>query len=821
MNTTQGEDAETPSSQFNSTVTLQDRKSSLLYKAKILAGDIGSRTEALDCIREAAALAPGDSEVASALREFENASKLGYDISANDFITETINRTDINYLKYLRNKSIRERFLAEGIAERIREKLKSDSHRQRAIELMKAFSVLESKILDQFSQNLNADDICLLATVETGIELFPDLAEKIKDWPSPDHRSDILKSIIATLSGLLPNVEDNKKKKILHSLARLIAQFDITVHLAKDHVWSILICLDRRKPEQIKSLATIVIAKLVEKLKQTDRTSLCVSFFSDYFSSAWNERDAESMVTVLSSFTVLFQIDMQIASNIYEHEKLLENANDLLLNPNIQVKRAALDLYRNAVSQARLRAEFSSRSTPLLQSLQEDSDPEIRISTCVLIIKAYQGLKGSDNPFSMDELASRLQFSITKDGPFYRLAIEGLAFASADPLLKDLVSKDQSFLAALVELIKLHPADGPMVLGALTIFSNISRYSVKKTEEEQQVERLRKAALRKNFEMELLPESDAQVKQRCLHVLHAGIVPVLGLILKNFSPTFRHLVAEILHSLSSTPENRGPLVQQGVLKTLVKLLGQKQNKEENDLRVITSQTIAKIHISLSPRITNSSCPAETAIKCLADLLNNNELSQIVHFESLVALTNLASEDDNNRDSIAEQTWSQIEMMLLNDNHMIQRASAELICNLVVSHSIAVTKYIDGSSTSNNRLKLLLVLTDVEDYPTRRAVGGILGTLTGYEAICDSIVDQNLDAILRPFDDKADEMLLRGFVCLLNIICNTTKEKDLFSFLTTTASSSKILKASQSTKNEGVLQVVGKVTKELKRRKIIQ
>lgn len=143
------------------------------------------------------------------------------------------------------------------------------------------------------------------------------------------------------------------------------------------------------------------------------------------------------------------------------------------------------------------------------------------------------------------------------------------------------------------------------------------------------------------------------------------------------------------------------------------------------------------------------------------------------FESLLALTNLASSPDISAPNlIVRSSWDIIEDLLLSNNMMIRRATTELVCNLVAVETGAA-KYLDGSKRSTQRFHILLALADVEDLPTRRAAGGALALLTEVPDVSlGKIFDikRAPEIILSLCQDEDEEIVHRGLVCVRNLVC---------------------------------------------------
>jgi hypothetical protein len=141
------------------------------------------------------------------------------------------------------------------------------------------------------------------------------------------------------------------------------------------------------------------------------------------------------------------------------------------------------------------------------------------------------------------------------------------------------------------------------------------------------------------------------------------------------------------------------------------------------------------------------------------------------FESLLALTNLASlDDDTVKDALLRTAWDPTQDLLLSSNKLVQRASVELVCNLMASPA-GVAKYADGSPAANQRLHILLALADAEDHATRCAAGGALAMLTEWDQAAAAVLahQRGVRILLDLCTDDTDDVKHRGLVCVLNLI----------------------------------------------------
>jgi hypothetical protein len=188
-----------------------------------------------------------------------------------------------------------------------------------------------------------------------------------------------------------------------------------------------------------------------------------------------------------------------------------------------------------------------------------------------------------------------------------------------------------------------------------------------------------------------------------------------------------------------------------------------------------AHALSRILISVNPsHVFSASLPVTSAIRALVKLLADDPTSDrrnlLPTFEALLALTNIASTDDNARNNIIRLAWPQIEDLVLSDNKLVQRATVELICNLCASPT-GVAKFADGSPQAKNRLHILLALADARDLQTRMASGGALNMIVEYEPGVDAILkqDNGIRNILGMCADDDEGMLHRGLAALRSMI----------------------------------------------------
>jgi hypothetical protein len=356
-------------------------------------------------------------------------------------------------------------------------------------------------------------------------------------------------------------------------------------------------------------------------------------------------------------------------------------------------------------------------------------------------------------------------------------SIEGLAYASLQPTVKEKLSADKPFLKTLVKALGDAPAKSPATYGALSILVNLTTYLPALSEEQKRMTQLKTYTNASEASSNPDPlNDDEHVSKRCQAVFEAGVIPILVTHSQHGSIASLTLVVSIVFSLSKTPKVRGQIAQQGGVKLLLHAFSQFPS-DNTAARRTTAHALARILITTNPLHVfggSNRLPLTSAIRPLLSLLSDEPTVEhrdlLPVFESLLALTNLASTDDSARNPIIRLAFPQIEELLLSNNKMVTRATVELICNLMQSPE-GVAKFADGGKQASHRMHVLLALSDSEDYATRRAAGGGLASLTEWDTAVNAILerDRGVGLLLGLCKEEEEELRHRGVVCILNVL----------------------------------------------------
>ena len=652
------------------------------------------------------------------------------------------------------------------------------------------------------------------------------------------------------------------------------------------------------QPADTRSKAYLVLSAACQHIRETaappknkgseesdPATEALVKLFAPPIRERFTETNNDELITAISFFTALFQVDWQSAAVIFLEDSVFESLADI---PDLTPSKELAGEIARLLAQASAHKLCRERIVPsdlrgwLERSSRQTSDASLRSASAVALVKLSRGTaedtKGltdtssqPSNPSSVSEteLASLMKNLVVSGDDLSAItnAVEGLAYMSIEPQIKETLSRDTAFLSHLLNLIPrpkksqalsvLSSANTAQVYGITVIISNICSYRPRLSQEQEQITKLRQMAnnpsssgLKSTKPVTDPLDDDSHVEGRCRRMVDAGVGDVLSRIVRITDGRGVCVnVAKAILGLVEDKENRGKLLQCGCSRALITIIRSflpaattpVNQVDESILGAV--QALAKFAITASPLHVFGPDQGSTldAIRPFSILLLHPSSSLLQQFEALMALTNLSSTSPevSTRISKSEGLMNKVEFMLLDDNQLVQRASAELICNLIAGSDEVFDRYGGQEETANSRSKLqiLAALSDVEDSSTRLAASGALATITSSPNACKALYSLQMERhrvlpILAQLIDPTSEdddtapdpvlatgLLLRGVVCVRNLL--TLLDDESMKALVPDAKSSglaqglvKVVKSNAEVQNMSILQPAAEALKKL-------
>ncbi|RFU79447.1 armadillo-like helical [Trichoderma arundinaceum] len=631
--------------------------------------------------------------------------------------------------------------------------------------------------------------------------------------------------------------EDEETCRDLDGLTRLLNDDAEAQQKNKDHksicklidgdcVDTILCYLDMRQPDVVRGHATLTTSAYLRAADEQGSKKLSTFFFDRVKRGTYDD-----YIVAFCVAAAIFPIVPDLSAELFLNEGFLVSLGPLMRRKwkSRKVETACLEMLNASCMNSACREAIQKYCVEWLEEVvDQDLDGEVRsmnadpnvhseggsinmrrhseqVQHLAAVILAKLRVVPS-NPSANDPNQSRVETAVTSiedlSGMFTKMllrdedhgrqhSIEGLAYASLQPKIKESIVNNPELLKKLVATLKDAPPRSPTTYGALSIFLNLTRYRPSLSEEEKKISQLKAYA---DAAGKLAPpdslDDDDHVTKRCKAVFDVGLTPILVTHSKHGSPASLSIIISIIHSFAMTKALRGSLAQQGALKLLLAAWTTLPETEAAGRRM-AAQALARILISTNPTLVfggNRSIPANAAIRPLASILPPDPAAErrdlLPTFEALMALTNLASmEDEDIPRSIISIAWGQIEEQMLSSNDLVSKAAVELVCNLMQAPE-GIALYADGNAQAKNRIHILLALADAEDEGTRSAAGGALASLTGYESVAKLVLQREggIKVILGMCMDENEGLRHRGVVTLFNMVagdaevCTLAREK---------------------------------------------
>lgn len=556
-------------------------------------------------------------------------------------------------------------------------------------------------------------------------------------------------------------------------------------------------------PPNLRSKGYVVLSSVCQHYRDQNPSSqpspdalatTIANVFALVLTARLGDTDDTAVLSGLCFLTALFQVEWQAASSILHRDGVVECIADTLeiFPRSLPISRAVAQLISQAAGHKPCRALIPSQCIEWLEAkARRSDDSELRAAAAVALVKLSRGAEADAaaipgggekaNKSTIDDDLVKLMKGLIVSAPATSTlndAVEGLAYLSVDPAVKEQLSKDSQFLIRLFSVIPTRKASSyssatepeavsSPVYGTVTIIANICAFQPRLSEEESQLAKLKRMATApkddksKSGPNENPLDDDQHVKERCRRLIKAGALEALTAAVKlTESRAARLTIAKALLSMVEEQQNRGKVLQAGGSKALVTIIhsifadSPSTSKTDSlpsldrpDIEPI--QALAKLCITASP--VQVFGPNEgalyDAIRPLAVMLIHPASNLLQRFEALMALTNLASHSPDAASKVAasEGLLNKAELLMLEDHTLVRRAATELICNLVGGSEEVFNKYGgDKTSGSKSKLHVLLALCDVEDTPTRTAASGALATLTSSPDACEFLLELQRD-----------------------------------------------------------------------------
>jgi len=499
--------------------------------------------------------------------------------------------------------------------------------------------------------------------------------------------------------------------------------------------------------------------KEVEKFNEQAETVI-----NRMLNSSDNKTNLQGLVALSAIIMASRESGQSIATKNDNIRKVLE----LACKPDDVYQRFAAETLALAATDKSVCNTIADIGLDVLKKLYQSPNNDIRVRSLVALCKV--SMKGSgnvkeqilsdDGAVKLYQTCRKFLLNPNKEFSLKKWSCEGVAYLTLDADVKETLVHDTEALKGLLDLAGAD--DSTITYGICNALVNLTN-SYDKPEKNPELEEIAK------FAKQPLPqphEKDSEdfIKKRIDTLMENGLITALVNFTKVKSKNTQEMMARIFHAVVEDVGLRGKVVAQGGVKTLLPLALEGTDKGMD----FAGQALAKIGITNDPRLAFSGQRCMEVVRPLIKMLHFSK-EPLLRFESLMALTNLASMNDEVRKRIMkEKGFQEIESLMFDDDEQLKQAATECMCNLVLCDEAFNMYKLD---TDTERVKLVTLYCG-EDPPTlARAAAGTLAILTSDIEICRKVVGvkSHLEIIKYLVTSENLELRHRGLFILANLI----------------------------------------------------
>lgn len=521
-----------------------------------------------------------------------------------------------------------------------------------------------------------------------------------------------------------------------------------------------------------RTIASVCLARIYENMYYDEARARFMEQIDEFVRDKLLNPDFESKVRVTVAITSLLLGPLDVGSQIFSRTGIMEMILAMATDEDLLQQKVACECLIAAASKKDKAKALVTMGVDVLKKLYNSKDEGIRVRALVGLCKlgSSGGLDASIRPFAegstkkLAEACRRFLIKPGKDKDIRKFAAEGLSYLTLDADVKEKLVEDKLAIQALIELAKT--GDQSCLYGVVTTLVNLVN-AYEKQELLPELVELAKFAKHHVPEEHDLDDADF-IAKRVVALAEEGVTTALVALSKTESDNSKEMIARVFNAICAEQSVRGKVVQQGGAKVLLPLALKGTEKGKRN----AAQALSRIGITINPE---QAFPGQRALEVIRPLLNqlHADYTALENFEALLAICNLASMNDSVRNRIMkEKGMSRIEAYLMEDHILLMRASAQVICNMVLNED-----YVKFHEGDNDRVKFLALLCEEEDEETALACAGALATLTSVSVkCCEKMLEPQawLEVLHTLIANPSPEVQYRGTVIINNMIKQSKK-----------------------------------------------
>ncbi|KAI7139205.1 ARM repeat-containing protein, partial [Hortaea werneckii] len=342
-------------------------------------------------------------------------------------------------------------------------------------------------------------------------------------WPTEDAQHTAQQDLFRLCIASLIDAGVERPDRLMKAVARQLAvQPENVVSLIDEDVFDIVLSeLDIRHDNSLRSQAMVAMSRLLEVSKE-DGEKLFASFVTNHVAKKTND----DLIMAFSAASSVFPVLPAVASRLFLTEGFVQGLIPYLernseaaasgKKKSKSLEQAALELLSAACVDKSCRELVRKYCSDWLQSVSEERNGVQEALAALVLAKI--------NEESVDQVTEKLSGLVIGGDNERDQAVEGLAYTSLQPKVKEKIASNNALLTELIAVLKDRPT---AAFGALTVLSNLTAYRKPQSEESKKMSQLKAYANSSKPAPEDPLDDDKNVTARCKSVLDKDVIPAL------------------------------------------------------------------------------------------------------------------------------------------------------------------------------------------------------------------------------------------------------------------------------------------------------
>lgn len=554
----------------------------------------------------------------------------------------------------------------------------------------------------------------------------------------------------------IQHCNDEKYHFLLSCVLQLLNSFEYEF---TDLKWLIRSLCLRFNNDEIRSMGLVIFCQLDAKF-HGDFEATLLSFIDGLIIEADAELGDDPLILIINILTELYPAFTTLCSSIILGNDLDKMLQQRAINrgKDAPFLKSLFKLLIISCIDETVRNNIATNYLSIIENAMQN--PSFAIYCALILIKTWSFSKLTN--VTIHDLTTILVDTFLNnidklESDELSFSIEGLAYLSLKTSVKLILRHHNFFIPKVIEFAKENKFQDQNLYGILTILANLGTPPNDTNQSgKNSLRALESYASLQNpnsINDEDIKDDLSSIKKfNQVYILKTELLAHLKNKISELSQGSQEQIIRIIYNITRDIENISKCVQQGYTVIVLEfLISTSKTKKMSNLmiRVLALRSLTKILIHTDPKLifnkfsSLNTLPylfemlpsSDLSIQNQTHLLNEDYLTTTDQYEALLALTNLASSPYTDGEDMCKviggnnKYWNILEIMMLDENPILQRADLELISNLMTHPlSIAVKFFNFENKQSKRNFDILVKLLLLDDIKSQRAVAAIFATI---------------------------------------------------------------------------------------------